>query len=143
MKHGMSNTRLYNIWRKMKNRCSAKTGHYYKYYGAKGITVCDEWKNDFLSFYNWAIAHGYSDDLTIDRIDGNGNYCPENCRWATSLQQGRNKSNNHLITYQGKTQTISQWAKELNINWYTLFHRLSRGMPLELAMAKQIGRRET
>lgn len=93
--NGLWNTRIYNIWRNMKGRCyNPKSYKNYKHYGGRGIKVCDEWLNDFKSFYNWSITHGYRDDLTIDRIDVNGNYEPSNCRWITMQEQNRNKRSN-------------------------------------------------
>lgn len=89
--HGMRSTRLYRVWNDMKNRCYRQSYHAFNHYGGRGIKVCDEWLNDFQAFYNWAIANGYQVDLTIDRINSNGNYCPENCRWATMAEQNENK----------------------------------------------------
>lgn len=90
-KHGMRKTRLYRIWLGMKSRCFIQSVPCFKHYGGRGITVCDEWKDNFQAFYDWAMSHGYSDDLSIDRIDVDGNYCPENCRWATWSEQRRNQ----------------------------------------------------
>ena len=89
--HGLRSTRLYSIWADIKMRTLNPERKDYKDYGGRGITICDDWKNDFMSFYNWAMSKGYSDELSIDRIDVDGNYCPENCRWTTSTIQSRNR----------------------------------------------------
>lgn len=120
-------TRLYRIYHNMKSRCYNKNFHKYKNYGARGVTICDEWKDDFQAFYDWAISNGYKDNLTIDRIDVNGNYEPNNCRWATNKQQSRNTTKNVYLTYNGKTQIMKDWADELNINYCTLLTRHHRG----------------
>lgn len=112
--HGMSRTRLYKIWTDMKTRCNNPNTPYYYNYGARGISVCKEW-SDFEPFMEWSLDNGYTDKLTIDRINVNGNYEPENCRWITNLEQQSNRQSNHFLTYDGKTQTISQWADELGI----------------------------
>lgn len=95
--HGQSNTRLHRIWAGMKERCCNINAANYKNYGGRGISVCEEWMRDFVAFRDWAVTHGYSDDLSIDRIDVNGNYDPENCRWATAKEQNNNKRNNRLL----------------------------------------------
>ena len=103
IKHNLSNTRLYNTWSKLKNRVLNPKDKQYNDYGGRGITICDEWKNDFKSFYDWAMSNGYSDELSIDRIDNDGNYCPENCRWTTRTIQQRNQriQKNNTSGYKG------------------------------------------
>ena len=93
-RHGMKHTRIYETWCGMKKRCYNPNSKSYKDYGERGIVVCDEWKNDFLSFYNWSVQNGYGENLQIDRIDTNGNYEPSNCRWITHAEQQRNRRNN-------------------------------------------------
>lgn len=98
-RHGEYDTRLYEVWHSMKNRCYCTTNHAYQNYGGRGITVCDEWLNDFVAFKVWAMAHGYDPiaprgKCTLDRIDVNGNYCPDNCRWVTMKVQQNNRRNN-------------------------------------------------
>lgn len=127
MKHGLWNTRIYRIWQRMKTRCYNKNFQHFKDYGGRGIKVCDEWLNDFMAFYKWAVDNGYNDNLTIDRIDVNGNYEPNNCRWLTNDEQQNNKRNNILLTYNGKTQTITQWANELGIKRSQIQYRYYRG----------------
>lgn len=126
-KHKMSNTRLYNIWCGIKTRCYNKNRSTYKYYGERGITVCDEWLHDFMTFYNWSLSNGYKDNLTIDRIDINGDYEPNNCRWVDYTTQNNNTRKNVYLTYNGKTQTISQWGTELNVDPKLINIRHSRG----------------
>ena len=118
-------SRLNRIYHAMKTRCYYPNAQGYKNYGGRGITVCDEWKNDFNSFKLWALNNGYADSLTIDRIDNSKGYCPENCRWVSMKAQCNNYRHNHLITYKGKTMTMTQWAEEENIPYYRLRGRLN------------------
>lgn len=120
--HGQSKTRLYNIWGGMKDRCFNPRASGYQYYGERGITVCDEWAKDFQSFYEWATQNGYSDDLSIDRIDTNGNYEPSNCRWATAKEQRLNQRQKE-ITYNGETHTLLEWSEITQIKYATLIWR--------------------
>lgn len=99
--HGQSGTRLHHIWKSINRRCNNPNEPSYQHYGKRGITVCEEWKNNFSTFYNWAIKNGYSDTLTIDRIDVNGNYEPSNCRWTTIAEQSINKTNTVYIELNG------------------------------------------
>lgn len=132
----MNNTknRLYRIWHNMKSRCYLETFTRYKYYGARGITVCEEWRNSFLAFSNWAMANGYRDDLQIDRIDNDGNYEPSNCRWVTKMKQESNKSTNVYVSYQGEKKTVAEWARFFNMDRCLLGIRLRRGWTFEAAV---------
>lgn len=133
--HGQTGTRIYREWQDMKKRCYNPKRQSYKTHGARGITVCDEWLHDFKAFYDWALANGYSDSLTIDRKDVNGNYEPSNCRWATAKEQANNTRRNHLITYSGKTQTLQQWADEIGISRQVIERRIARGWGTEKALS--------
>lgn len=128
--HKMCHTRLYHIWNSMRQRCENPKTISYKYYGAKGITVCEEWQK-FVGFRDWALSHGYNKELTIDRINSNGNYEPSNCRWATVKEQQNNTSYNQLITHNGETHNITQWSELLGIPRTTLYNRVRRGWDKE------------
>lgn len=126
--HGMSETmgrhnRLYRIWMHMRERCNDPKNNRFELYGGRGISVCEQWKS-FESFYEWAIQNGYDEKLTLDRIDVNGSYSPENCRWVTYKQQSNNKRNNKNITVDGETHTIAEWAKISGIKYQTLYRRI-------------------
>lgn len=136
--HGLSESRLYYIWSTMKRRCeTAKSEKARKDYLERGITVCKEW-HDFSIFQKWALNNGYSENLTIDRINNNGNYCPENCRWVNQKTQQNNKRNNVRLTYNNKTQTIAQWADELGMKYNTLDERLRKGWSVERAFTTPV-----
>lgn len=131
-KHGMHGTRLYQIWADMRGRCENENNHAFKYYGGRGISVCEQWK-DFVEFKDWALVSGYDDELTIDRIDVNGDYEPSNCRWATRKEQGRNRRNNRSCD--GKT--IAEIAEQNGRAWNVIKHRLDRGWTYEETLEKQ------
>lgn len=108
-----------------KKRCNYINASEYENYGGRGISVCEEWSSNFQSFYDWAINNGWSKELTIDRLDTNGNYCPENCRWANVETQMNNMTKNHYIEYDGNTYTLSTLSKYLNIPYNIVRYRLS------------------
>jgi len=119
VKHGLSKKHpIYKVWEGIKQRCTNTNAFAFDSYGGRGISICNEWCNDFQSFYDWAIANGYAKGLTLDRIDNNGNYEPSNCRWATRKEQGRNKRNNIKIYYDGKEYTVAELSTKLNISRY-------------------------
>jgi len=124
------NQRIYNIYCKIKGRCYNRRNPAYKNYGGRGIKMCDKWldkESGFMNFYNWAIQNNYRNDLTIDRINVNGDYEPDNCRWATPKEQSNNRRNNHMITYKGKEYTVSQLSEYLDIKVTTLHWRITHG----------------
>ena len=126
-KHGERKTRLYSIWNGMKYRCTAPKCKYYYRYGARGIKVCDEWST-YVPFRNWALSHGYSDSLKIDRVNNDGDYEPSNCKWSTEYEQHLNTSRSHRITIDGVTKTRSEWSKISGINYITIFSREKSGL---------------
>ena len=135
---GLSKTRQYRIWHNMLMRCYREQNKDYHMYGARGIKVCDEWKDNFLAFYEWSNQNGYQDDLTLDRIDFNGNYSPQNCRWITFKEQHRNCRTNKLISYNDKTQSVAAWAEEYNLPWNLLYNRITRGWPIDIALTTPV-----
>lgn len=144
-KHGLFKNKDYirisHILNTMKKRCYNENCDSYKYYGKKGVIICEDWldkENGLMNFYDWSMQNGYKEDLTIDRIDVNGNYEPSNCRWATYKEQANNKTNNHWITYNGETYTISQWAEKLKIKKSVLIDRLSRKWDVERAFNQPV-----
>lgn len=134
--HGLSRTRLYYIWTKIKQRTKNENDPAFVYYGKRGITICKEWEN-FEPFYEWAKKNGYNAKLSIDRINNDGPYCPENCRWTTFNVQSNNKRTNIFIEFNGKRQTIAQWAHEIKMNVTTLWMRLFQyNWPIEKALTQ-------
>ena len=127
----VSETHIYKIWQSIKSRCFRKSDRAYRYYGGRGIVMCDEWKNDFFAFQDWIVGHGYKDDLTIDRIDNNGNYCPGNCRFVTMKEQSRNKRNNIFVEHDGEVKILSDWAKELGMSKQAMFNRFRSGWNMD------------
>lgn len=136
VKHGEIHTRLYRTWSNMLTRCYNPNVYAYKNYGGRGIIVCDEW-HEYKKFSEWARRTGYTDELTIDRINNDGNYCPENCRWADEYTQANNKRNIHWITYNNETKSIKEWARELNVSYKALHSRIVRyGWSVERAFTQ-------
>lgn len=138
--HGWTGARLYNIWHGMILRCYYKTQISYARYGGRGITVCDEWRHDFRTFRDWALANGYAANLTIDRRDNDGNYHPDNCRWITIQKQQCNRSTSRIIEWNGKRQAISEWARETGIRSTSIRYRLFVGWPLERVFTEPMAR---
>lgn len=138
--HGMTHTRLWNIWQGMRRRC-LKGNKHEKSYFQKGITVCEEWEK-FENFSNWAKSNGYKDDLTIDRIDNNKGYCPENCRWADYKTQERNKSNNRIITINGVSRVLAEWGEIYGIKPATISYRIKHNWEESRWLEKPICRKK-
>lgn len=131
--HGQRHTRVYRIWSEMLTRCYNKNIKGYSNYGRRGIFVCEQW-HDFKNFYDWAMANGYTDRLTIDRIDNNGSYCPENCRWATQKQQSNNRRTNQFYIVANEKLTIAQIAEKYCIDYKLLWNRLKKNWDIEKAI---------
>ena len=135
IKHGLvfdngKKTRLYRIWAGIKNRCYNKKDEHYRNYGERGITVCDEWRNDYKCFYDWAMSNGYRKELTVDRIDVNGNYEPSNCRWASNKEQSRNKRNAIKVNYNGNQIYLKELSEITGVGYQTLYWRYTHNIPL-------------
>ena len=124
--HKMSGTRLYEIWQGIKKRCYNPHDVRYDRYGGRGIKVCDEWREDFSAFYGWAMQNGYDETLTIDRIDNDGDYCPENCSWSNPQEQARNRSSNIRITIGNATKTLTEWCEIFQVDSKVVFARYHR-----------------
>ena len=141
--HGGSYTRLYRIWCAMKNRCLNPNNESFYRYGQRGISVCGEWET-FRGFQKWAMANGYQDDLTIDREDNDGDYCPGNCRWITLKEQQNNRSDTIFITHNGETHTLSEWAEITGIPRTALWKRIYyRGWTVNEALTTPLQKTNT
>lgn len=133
--HGESKSRLYKIYCGIKKRCYNPNALNYKNYGARGITMCNEWLNSWYDFRDWALENGYNDSLTIDRIDVNGDYNPQNCRWVTCVAQANNRRANRWITHNNETHTVAEWARILDIPYKRLHKKINNGMTLSEIIA--------
>ena len=123
-------TRLYRVWDNMRTRCTcpSKGKDYELYYGGKGIRVCESWMASFAAFQEWAMEHGYDDYKVLDRIDSNGDYCPQNCRFVTITENNRNRSCTIRITALGVTQPLSAWAEFMGVPYGRLYNRYIAGL---------------
>ena len=139
--HHKSTERIYKTWIHMKARCNNPNIENYKDYGGRGIKVCDEWINSFETFYTWATENGYQDNLTIERKDVNGDYCPQNCKWATQREQANNRRTNVFIIRDGITLTLKQWCEKLDANYKIVHERIKRGWSVEDAIKYKQNRR--
>ena len=124
--HGMSHTHIYYVWQAMRKRCNKEKDKSFKNYGARGIKVCTEWSEDFTNFYNWAKNNGYKQGLTLDRVNNNKGYSPENCRWVTMKQQANNTRRNKYVLYNNKSITIDEACKLADLNISTVYSRAKR-----------------
>ena len=137
-KHGERFTKLYTIWLNMKQRCNSAKPRYKAWHG-RGIKVCPEWDKSFLAFKTWACANGYKDGLTIDRVDVNGDYCPENCRWISKREQSWNKTNTRYFEYKGTKKCLSEWSAVTGISLATLRTRVyNLGWSIEKALETEV-----
>lgn len=134
----IAKTRLYKIYHDMIRRCEKPYREDYERYGGRGISVCDEWRNSYEAFRSWAINNGYSEELTIDRIDVNGNYSPENCKWSTYREQANNKRNNHIVEYHGKRFTLAELGRFVGIPGHIIGGRIRLGWDIERAVSTPI-----
>jgi hypothetical protein len=125
--HGGRGTKLYEVFKTMHRRCEKPESNRYAYYGGRGISVCEEW-SEFEPFRDWAYANGYSEGLTLDRIDNDGNYCPENCRWVTMKEQSNNRRNSVVVEIGGIRKTVAEWSDVSGVSPYTIYSRVKRGV---------------
>ena len=137
-RHGLAHTRIDNIYKSMVDRCNNPNCRIYYKYGGRGIKVCEEWRTNKTSFFEWAFTNGYSEELTLDRADNSKGYSPENCRWVSYKVQANNTRANRLITAFGETKTMSEWAGETGIKSATIWARLKRGWSAEMTLTMPI-----
>jgi len=128
-------SRLYSIWADILKRCQNINSQAYPNYGGRGIKVCDEWSKSFIAFRDWSLSNKYADNLEIDRIDNNGDYCPSNCRWTTRLINSRNKRSNRILEVNGEKQPLQFWAEKLGVPHGTIQKRINRGWSVEDAVS--------
>lgn len=135
-KHGLKQHPIYLNWSNIKQRCFNKNNKNYNRYGGRGITICDEWKNNFKKFYDWAIDNGWKKGLEIDRIDNDGNYEPNNCKFSTRLEQNNNKNNNIQLKIFNESKNITEWSKDsrCKVKYRTFVARIKKGWDLEKAL---------
>ena len=126
--HGLTNTKLYGVWRTMKSRCFNPNNKKYKNYGGRGLTVCDEWANDFMVFFTWATNNGYQEGLSIDRIDNDKGYCPENCRFTDAKTQANNMRRTPRIVVNGVKYTAKELSLATGIGYRTILKRYRAGL---------------
>ena len=138
--HGLSRTRLYYVWRDIKNRCYRRSMPVYKWYGGRGIRMCDEWKNDASAFISWCKANGYEDGLQINRIDNNKGYSPDNCRLVKRKVNLRNTSANVRIQFDGMNLTVIEWSEVLGISANCIYQRLNAGWDIATALLTPVNK---
>ncbi len=141
VKHGLSYIPLYGVWSNMKQRCLCPTYKDYRHYGGRGIKIHPEWL-DIVKFVEWAFLSGYKQGLTLERKNNDGDYAPDNCRWATMAEQNSNTRKNRFFTMNGETLTVSQWARKFNMNMLTLVYRLNCGWSIEQALMTPVKRHQ-
>lgn len=141
IKHGLTDHPLYNTWKNIKTRCYNSKCSDYKDYGLRGITVCDEWKNNFVEFFYWALKNGWEKGLTIERLNNDKGYSPDNCKWISMKEQSKNRRTNRQITYNGQTHTLAEWSRITGIARKTLEMRLdSKNFTTEEAFEKPVNK---
>lgn len=135
---GSKYNRIYRIWSQMKRRCDLPTAVSYPNYGGRGISVCKEWSDDYVSFKNWSLENGYEDNLTIDRTNNDGNYEPDNCRWTTRTVQANNRSTNRIVEYEGKKYTLAELGRQTGTDPDSISYRLNLGYSPERAVEMEL-----